>query len=305
MALSPTPGVIVGGAGSVAHDETSYVDWPAIFAGVVLSLAISFVLLTFGSALGLSLASPYEGEGIGALGFGIAVALWLLWVQISACMAGGYLTGRLRRRKHDATEDESDIRDGSHGVVVWALGVLVGATLLVSGVSGAVSTATSAVGSAAGTAVTGAATGAAALAGNAEGGNFDLLIDRYLRGNGSSESLAPAGAREEVGRILGTLSDGEVSADDRTYLAQQLAARTGIDQPTAEARVNDLITSAQQAEQAARDAAETARKTTLIAAFVTAASLLISAVGAYFGATLGGRHRDEGTLLEGWTRRRV
>jgi len=27
-------------------------------------------------------------------------------------MAGGYLTGRLRRRFHDATEHESDVRDG-------------------------------------------------------------------------------------------------------------------------------------------------------------------------------------------------
>lgn len=284
---------------SSPHDETSYVDWPAIFAGAVLSLAISFVLLTFGSALGLSFSSPYENQGISGFWFAIVAGLWLLWVQVSACLAGGYLAGRLRRRKHDATEDESDVRDGSHGLVVWALGVLVGSFIVVSGLSGAVSTAASAVGSAAGSLSSGAVTGAAALAGNSENG-LGTLIDRYMRGNGTAESVAPEGAREEVSRILSTLSDGDVSAADRQYLAQSLAARTGIDQPTAEARVNDLVTGAQQAEQAARDAAEKARKAALIAAFAVAASFFISAVGAFFGATLGGNHRDKGTYSEDW-----
>lgn len=294
MALSDTPL-----AAAPPAVETSYVDWPAIFAGAVLSLAISFLLLTFGSALGLSFGdNPNEDFG---LGFVLAAGLWLLWVQVSACIAGGYLAGRLRRRKHDATEAESDVRDGAHGLVVWGLGVLVGSFLLVSGVASAVSTAASAVGSVAGTAATGAVTGAAALAGTtADGADLNTLIDRYLRGNGSAESAAPAGAREEIGRILATLSDGEVSAADRQYLAQSLAARTGIDQPTAEARVNDLVSGAQQAVEDAKAAADKARKAALIAAFAAAASLLIAGVGAYFGATLGGKHRDEGTYSEEW-----
>ena len=48
--------------------------------------------------------------------------------------------------------------------------------------------------------------------------------------------------------------------------------------------------------------ADTARKDTLVGAFLTAASLFISAVGAYFGATLGGNHRDQQTIVEGWYR---
>ena len=41
----------------------AYVDWPAILAGALLSAAFAFVLVTFGSAIGLSVASPYSGEG--------------------------------------------------------------------------------------------------------------------------------------------------------------------------------------------------------------------------------------------------
>jgi hypothetical protein len=297
MAMSDTP--LGASAAAAPLVETSYVDWPAIFAGAVLSLAISFVLLTFGSALGLSFGdNPNEDYGIG---FFLAAGLWLLWVQTSACIAGGYLAGRLRRRKHDATEEESDVRDGAHGLVVWGLGVLVGSFIVVSGLASVASTAASAIGSAAGTAATGAATGAAALAGTSvDGADLNGAIDRYLRGNGTAESVAPEGTREEVGRILSSLSDGEVSAADRQYLAQSLAARTGIDQPTAEARVNDLVSSAQTAINEAKEAADTARKAALIAAFAVAASFFIAAVGAYYGATLGGNHRDKGTYSNEW-----
>ena len=37
----------------------SYVEWGAIFAGAVAALAVSFVLLSFGAAAGLSAVSPW------------------------------------------------------------------------------------------------------------------------------------------------------------------------------------------------------------------------------------------------------
>jgi hypothetical protein len=40
----------------------------------------------------------------------------------------------------------------------------------------------------------------------------------------------------------------------------------------------------------------------MIAAFVTAASFLVSAVGAYYGATLGGNHRDNQIVFADWRR---
>ena len=42
---------------------------------------------------------------------------------------------------------------------------------------------------------------------------------------------------------------------------------------------------------------------TVIAAFVTAASLLVSAVGAYWAAMMGGNHRDKETVFDFWFRR--
>jgi len=290
MALSETP-VIVASDATVAADNTSYVDRTAILAGNLLATAISFVLLTFGSAIGLSLTSAYEGSGMTLFWFAIAAALWVLWVQISSFMAGGYLAGRMRRRHGDATEYESDIRDGSHGLVVWALGVLLGALIAISGVSSAVSTATQAVATAGGAA---AGVAASQMDPNA------LLVDRFLRPGPTATEPVPADKRDEVGRILSAVGDGELDAGDRQYLTSTIAARAGVDEATATQRVDQLVADAKQLEAEAREAADTARRITMIVAFLTAASLLVSGAAAYFGATLGGNHRDKQSIVTGW-----
>jgi hypothetical protein len=299
MAISDSPMVPVTAA--VQADESSYVDWPAIFAGTIFATAISFVLLTFGSALGLSLASPYEGSGMSLFWFAIAAALWLLWVQISSFIAGGYLTGRLRRRKYDATEDESDIRDGSHGLIVWALGALLGAFIAVSGISGVASTAANSMSTIAAGTASGA--GAAADGEDPMSGAYDLLVDRFIRSGDPTAQPMSAEARDEIGRVLASsVADGALNDADRQYLTTTIAARAGLDEAQARQRVDALLADAQAAEAEARQAAETARKVAMIAAFITAASFLISAVGAYYGATLGGNHRDKQTVFADWRR---
>jgi len=281
----------------VGNDDRSYVDWPAILAGTVLATALSFVLLTFGSAIGLSMTSAESGEGVSLFWIAIVGALWLLWVQISSFMAGGYLTGRMRRRHGDATEYESDVRDGSHGLVMWAMGVLLGAVIAFWGVSGTISAATSTVGA--------VSSGVGAVAGEAID-RFDpdsLLVDRALRGGPRASAPVDEGTRGEVGRILmSTLGDGELDAADRDYLVAIVAARAGISPEEAGQRIDQLIEQGRQLEAEARAAAETARRLAMVAAFMAAASLLVSAAAAYFGATLGGKHRDQQTLVEGWYR---
>ena len=292
-----TSGVAIVETG--AGEKTgSYVDWAAIIAGAVLATAISFVLITFGSALGLSLTSPYEGESTSLWGFALAAGLWLLWVQVSAFGAGAYLTGRLRRRAYDATEHESDIRDGSHGLMVWAVGALFGAFLAVSTLGAATTTAANAVSNVAGGAAS-VVGGIASGAGNAaDNPAISGYVDRLFRGQ-TGQPITPE-TRSEVGRIFtSSIANGEFANEDRDYVAGLIAQSAGIPQEEARARVDQAVTTAEQAEQAARDAAEAARKTALVVAFFTAASLAVSAAVAFFAAGLGGRHRDEGVIIEG------
>jgi len=61
--------------------DASYIDWAAILAGAVFALALSILLMSFGASLGLSLTSPYEGEGLSAVWATIAVGIWFAWVN--------------------------------------------------------------------------------------------------------------------------------------------------------------------------------------------------------------------------------
>jgi hypothetical protein len=53
----------------------------------------------------------------------------------------------------------------------------------------------------------------------------------------------------------------------------------------------------------AAEIAEATRKTGVLAAFLTAASLLVSGVGAFWAAQKGGQHRDQGTVFANVFRR--
>jgi hypothetical protein len=79
---------------------------------------------------------------------------------------------------------------------------------------------------------------------------------------------------------------GELSADDRTYLAQMVSARTGVPPADAQARVAAI-------ENDARVAADTARHVAMQLAFWTVAALFLGALAASLAATEGGSLRDD------------
>lgn len=277
---------------AAANTDKSYIDWPAIFGGVVLASAISLVLISFGSAIGLSFADFHAREGVSPIWVGIAAATWLIWVQVSSFMAGGYLTGRMRRRIGDATEHESDVRDGAHGLLVWAGASILGAALTIGGLGAVANTAGAAASTVANAASNVAGDGAVE---DANGYFVDML---FRPATGAPANADLSGVRGEAGRIFANAAvSGTVPEEDRTYLASLVAANTGADQATAEARVDQVVTSIEAARTQAIEAAEAARKTTVVGAFLIAASLLISAIGAYWAASLGGRHRDENTVF--------
>ena len=103
--------------------------------------------------------------------------------------------------------------------------------------------------------------------------------------------------REAGGIVTNALVQGDLSQGDRTYLAQLVAARTGLPPADAEQRVTKTVTAAKLAADAAsakaREAAETARKVTAYTALWVFVSLLLGAFCAAFAATWGGRQRDK------------
>src|SRR5207237_4343829 len=92
--------------------------------------------------------------------------------------------------------------------------------------------------------------------------------------------------RGEMSRILASsVANGSLTADNRAYLVQLVSQRAGISQQEAERRVD-------QAVNAARQAADKARRAAVLTGFVTAAGLLISLAAGWWAAMRGGHHRD-------------
>ena len=100
-------------------------------------------------------------------------------------------------------------------------------------------------------------------------------------------------ARGEASRILlSGLQSGDIPATDKTYLAQLVAARTGLSQDDAQKRVDEVITKAKEAEAKVRKAADDARKAATYLSLYTAFSMLIGAFIAAVAGKIGGDHRD-------------
>ena len=280
------------------------VSWGPIVAGAFAASTVSVILILVGAGLGLTMVSPWAGDGAGATTIAASTAVWLVLVQWLSAAVGGYLAGRLRTRWVGIHTDEIYFRDTAHGFLAWAL-----ATLLVVGVlSSAVSSVIGGGVQAASTVASGAAMGATATAGaaasnagsgEAAGQEMAYFSDQLFRPNDPARLAAPgaegdAAAAAQATRVLATsAASGEMAPEDRTWLAQLVAARTGLSQPDAEKRVDQVMARVEEAKTKAAEAADTARKAAATFALVSALSLLIGAFIASAAAAYGGSQRDE------------
>jgi hypothetical protein len=283
------------GAGAVARGasveaSTSAVSWPAIIAGAFAAASVSLILLSLGSGLGLASVSPWSNAGASVTTFTVMTGIWLIIVQWVASGMGGYVTGRLRTKWVNTHSHEVFFRDTAHGFLTWTVATVISAALLASAASSVVGGGVRAGATVASGAAQGAASSTADMA--SQVGAYD--IDTLFRSARPSTDASAADTRGEATRILATgLSNGDVSAPDRAYLAQLVAARTGLSDSDARKRVDDVITQVKAAQAKAREAADTARKAASAFSIFAALSMVIGAFIACAAAALGGQERDE------------
>jgi nucleoid DNA-binding protein len=247
---------------------SSYVEWSAIFAGAILTSAIIVLMTAFGSAIGLSLVSPYHGPS--PIIFYIVLALWFTWITVSSFVAGGYVTGRMRRPVDGATIHEVQVRDGVHGLVVWALAVAIGASLATMSISSAVTTLSLSSGVKGGSELAKLGATSLAASGATVADPIAYSIDSLLR-NGDSASTAKSASPvrsatidaspHDASHILATdATNGFLSSDDRNYIVRAVSARAGLGQAEAEKRVDAIFIQVKTAADRLRDANDSARK---------------------------------------------
>src|SRR5450830_375475 len=282
----------------------SGVSWGAVFAGAAAAAALSFILLILGVGLGLSSMSPWS---FNATAIGVSTIVWLAFMQLAASGIGGYMAGRLRTKWTYVHADEVHFRDTAHGLLAWAVATLITVAVLAGGTRAVLSGAIEA-GSGVAQAVAPAGAVAASKAGEGGAGYtaspLDYFSDTLLRAGPTTTDagVTTADQRGEIGKILATsISNGSLSADDRAYLGQLVAKRTGLSQGEAEARVdatyNRAAKAAADAKAAAQQAADTARKVGAHTALWMFVALLLGAFVASLAATWGGRQRDHERVL--------
>jgi hypothetical protein len=279
IVLAETPGLTAV--------ETPEFSWRAVFAGAFVAAGVIFFLLFLGTGFGLSLVSVPEANANTAQKALTLGAIYFFAAQAFGLAVGGYLAGRLMGPVLE-TESEEIFHSSTHGLVVWAVAVLMTATMaVISGVS-----------------LTGSALNAAAIFGaspsnqqepgltpDATGYWVDALFRPSAPAATPAASAATPEARAEAGRILriGLLHGERLSAADHDQLARLVSQSTGADMAEASRRVDDVQTRIHQQEVAA---AEAARRLTKYVSLWLAASLCFGALVAA-AAAMSGRWVDD------------
>jgi hypothetical protein len=285
-------------------------------AGALVATAVSLLLITLGSGIGLTLVSPYGASGPSAGTVAIAGVIWLIFAQGLGFAIGGYVAGRLRNAAGELDESETNFRDGAHGLVAWAIGVLL--TVAFATFVGLFAAGTAAqVGAALGA---GTASGIGSAAGNRSGGAgnqsnqfSEYYIDALFRADvprpasnqpapglmqtpqgetpPRNTALAePVDPRVEVARIIQFGLVGEKLGDaDRTYVARLVAQNTGVSPEIADQRVADFE---RRMAEATKKTADVATKSAAYFSFWVFMALLVGATAAVIGAIWGGDNRD-------------
>jgi hypothetical protein len=249
----------------------SYLGWTPAIAGALIATALSAVLIAFGTAIGLGVASAAPTWRDASVALWLLSGIYLILVSLVSFGLGGYVAGRIQTTMPAADAGEVEYRDGLHGLAAWAIAVVM--TVLITALLGSATLAR-------------APSTQTAPAASAAEPTLSYELDRLFRPARRTPNAETAMERAEAGRVLLTSSSHSgVAAEDRAYLVQLVSGVTALAGPDVERRVDNIIASA-------KTAIVRSRRSAIIAAFSVATSILLGAVVAWFAACEGGRHRD-------------
>jgi hypothetical protein len=136
-----TTTVLADDSTTIVSEPVSRFSWSAAFAGAFIAAGVTFLLITLGSGVGLSLVTVRHETAHGAQAFLTAGAIYFLAAQAFGFAVGGHVVGRLIGPALETSREE-DFRAGTHGLVAWALAVVATASIVALSVIAAGSAAT-------------------------------------------------------------------------------------------------------------------------------------------------------------------
>jgi hypothetical protein len=249
--------------GAWAKDEASGagVWWPAVFAGAFTIGALALILPVLGAGIGFSSVSPWRGGAAQETRLSAGAIIWLILVQLVSASIGGYLAGRLRTKWASLHTHEIYFRDTAPVFFAWAVALVISPLLFMSCATSIATRPTAA---------------------STENGVGTYFVDMLFRTDHPTAARTDQPPRSDAALILASaLSHPDMTKQDQTYLADLVAAATGLSQGEAERRVAETVA-------ADREAADTARKAIAHSPYWLFVAFLIGAFCASYVVTIGG-----------------
>ncbi|MET0171746.1 PhnA-like protein [Neorhizobium sp. BT27B] len=259
------------------------VSWGAILAGVVIALAVQFLLNLLGVGIGAAILDPATSDNPQVRTFSIGGGIWFVLAGIVSAFLGGYVASRLSGRASRST-------GGYHGLTSWAVTTLVVLYLLTTSVGALIGGAFSGLSSVIGGVGQTAATAASAAPAMVNSANPMAGIEQQIRNTTGSDAKALQDAAVTAMQAVVT-GDQAAAEDTRTRAADAIARSQGIPADQARTQVEQYEKTYRDnmatAKQKALEAAQLAATTVSAGAILGFIALVLGAVASWFGGLYG------------------
>lgn len=249
------------------------ISWGALFAGVIMVIAVQILLVMLGAGVGLSIVGPENGQTPSVAGVGIGGATWWTIANLIALFVGGLVAARLAG---------VGLRfDGLlHGLLTWAFALIITLWLLTTALGSVMGGTLSAFGTVVGDVSKG-------VASQIHGAD---PIAKLLAPSDASK-LSPEQAKSELAAALAQIArGGPDAAQAKERVIDIVAGQAGISREEATQRLDHMTAQMKGAAAAAGErTADTASRVS-IWGFV---ALLLGAIAGALGGLAGTRRRAE------------
>lgn len=253
------------------------VSWRAILAGLVMALVVHLLLALLGGAIGLAFIDPTAADNPRPSTVSVVAIIWWTLSGILAAWVGGLTAGRMCGQPATSTA-------AWHGLVAWGATTLVVFYLLTTAIGGLIGGAFSALG----TVATAAGSAASGVAGAATAAVDPFApIDLEIKDATGANDLQSA--REAVSGFvrMAFTGEGQVATDATSRATDALARAARITPEEAGKRLAEWKASYEntvaEGMSAAKQAADTARKTASGAGITAFIALLFGALAGWYG----------------------
>jgi hypothetical protein len=267
------------------------ISWGAVLAGAVIVIAVHLSLSLLGLGIGLSTVDPTAGDTPEATSLGLGAGIWWVVSNLIALVIGGYVAARLSGMPLRG--------DGIiHGVLTWAVTLLITIYLVTTGVGNLVGGAFNVVGNAVSTLGQGVAQAVppALEASGVSPEQIQQQADELLRPEQPGQ-LNPDQARRELTDALRQMVTGseQEAAQARQRATELIAQRAGISPEQANQRIEQMTAEvkrrADEAKAQATQAADATAKAASSASIWAFVAFVLGAAAGAWGGYLGTRNR--------------